>query len=483
MTLVDYVVVGAYLIGITAFGAWLGRFHKTTADYFLTGRSVPGWAICCTTVATETSTLSFIGVPAAAYAGDFGFLQLAAGFILGRALVGILLVPAYFAGDLLTSYDLLRQRFGPAVKNLSAGLFVVTRSLADGIRLFATALVIAVVTGVPVTVLIVALAMAMTLYTLRGGATAVIWTDVIQLFVYVLGAAVLVVSLLMHIQGGWQAVVDAGTAAGKFDVIDAVWNPTQVYTLWSGLIGGMILTLAVQGTDQFFVQRLLAARSQSAAAWGVFASGLVVFVQFSLFLLIGVMLWVYYQQTPLPVPVDRADKIVSVYVLHTLGSGLAGLIIAAIVAAALSPSTNALAATTVNDFYRPYVRPDADDAHLFRVSRWATVWWGMVQMAVALGAQYMQQGVLDAGLTVLGLSSGAVLGAFLIGTLRPSVGGAAVFAGMSAGIATVLTVWLATPIAWTWHALIGATVTVGIALIVAPFVPASQPRPAVPAPA
>jgi Na+/proline symporter len=245
----------------------------------------------------------------------------------------------------------------------------------------------------------------------------------------------------------------------------------------------MILTLAVQGTDQFFVQRLLAARSQSAAAWGVFASGLVVFVQFTLFLLIGVMLWVYYQQTPLPVPVDRADKIVSVYVLHTLGSGLAGLIIAAIVAAALSPSTNALAATTVNDFYRPYVRPDADDAHLFRVSRWATVWWGMVQMAVALGAQYMQQGVLDAGLTVLGLSSGAVLGAFLIGTLRPSVGGAAVFAGMSVGIATVLTVWLATPIAWTWHALIGATVTVGIALIVAPFVPASQPRPAVPAPA
>lgn len=483
MTLVDYLVVGVYLVAITTFGAWLGRFHRTTADYFLTGRSVPGWAICCTTVATETSTLSFIGVPAAAYVGDMGFLQLAAGFILGRALVGILLVPAYFAGDLLTSYDLLRQRFGPAVKNLSAGLFIVTRSLADGIRLFATALVIAVVTDVPVTVLIVVLAVAMTLYTLRGGATAVIWTDVIQLFVYILGAGVLVWSLLSHIQGGWQAVVEAGSAAGKFAVIDATWNPRETYTLWSGLIGGMILTLAVQGTDQFFVQRLLAARSRSAAAWGVFASGLVVFVQFTLFLVIGVMLWVFYQQTPLPVPVDRADKIVSVYVLHNLGPGLAGLIIAAIVAAALSPSTNALAATTVNDFYRPYVRPGADDAHLFRVSRIATVWWGFVQMSVALAAQYMQQGVLDAGLTVLGLSSGAVLGAFLIGTLRPSVGGSAVFAGMAAGIATVLTVWLATEIAWTWHALIGMTVTVGIALIVAPFVPASRPTGPVAAPA
>ena len=483
MTLVDYVVVGVYLAGITAFGAWLGRFHRTTADYFLTGRSVPGWAICCTTVATETSTLSFIGVPAAAYAGDMGFLQLAAGFILGRALVGILLVPAYFAGDLLTSYDLLRQRFGPAVKNLSAGLFIVTRSLADGIRLFATALVISVVTGVPVTVLIVVLGVAMTLYTLRGGATAVIWTDVIQLFVYVLGAAILVWSLLTHIEGGWQAVVDAGSAAGKFAIVDATWNPRKIYTLWSGLIGGMILTLAVQGTDQFFVQRLLAARSRADAAWGVFASGLVVFAQFALFLTIGVMLWVFYQQTPLPVPVDRADKIVSVYVLHNLGPGLAGLIIAAIVAAALSPSTNALAATTVNDFYRPYVRPLADDAHLFRVSRIATVWWGAVQVAVALAAQYMQQGVLDAGLTVLGLSSGAVLGAFLIGTLRPSVGGSAVFAGMTAGICTVLAVWLGTPIAWTWHALIGATVTVGVALIVAPFVPASQPAAPIATPA
>ena len=282
-------------------------------------------------------------------------------------------------------------------------------------------------------------------------------------------------------------------AAGKFAVVDPVWNPRKIYTLWSGLIGGMILTLAVQGTDQFFVQRLLAARSRADAAWGVFASGLVVFGQFTLFLLIGVMLWVFYQQTPLPVPIDRADKIVSVYVLHNLGPGLAGLIIAAIVAAALSPSINALAATTVNDFYQPYVRPDADDAHLFRVSRIATLGWGLVQVAVALAAEHMAQNVLDAGLTVLGLSSGAVLGAFLIGTLRPSVGGRAVFAGMVAGIATVLYVWWSTPIAWTWHALIGTTVTVTIALMVAPLVPPSRtpaarprvipPRPLMPDPA
>ena len=269
MTLVDYVVVGVYLVGITAFGSWLGRFHRTTADYFLTGRSVPGWAICCTTVATETSTLSFIGVPAAAYAGDMGFLQLAAGYILGRALVGILLVPAYFAGDLLTSYDLLRQRFGPAVKNLSAGLFVVTRSLADGIRLYATALVIAVVTGVPVTVLIVVLGLAMIVYTLRGGATAVIWTDVIQLFVYVLGAAVLVfVAAVAHpgrLAGGRRRRQRRRQVQRHRRRLEPDARSTRC---GPGLIGGMVLTLAVQGTDQFFVQRLLAARSRSARGLG-----------------------------------------------------------------------------------------------------------------------------------------------------------------------------------------------------------------------
>jgi SSS family transporter len=474
LSLLDYAVIGGYLVAVTAFGSWLGRRNKTTADYFLTGRTVPGWAICCTTVATETSTLSFIGVPAMAYTGNYGFLQIAAGYILGRALVGLLLIPAYFAGDLLTSYDLLRQRFGAPVKNLSAGLFVFTRSLADGIRLYATALVIAVVTGVDVTPVVIGLGLIMIVYTLKGGAAAVIWTDVVQLFIYLLGAAVLLVSLTSRIDGGFGHAMEIARAAGKLRIIDATFDLTRTYTLWSGLIGGMILTLAVQGTDQFFVQRLLAARSKADAAWGLFASGIVVFIQFALFLVIGTLLWVHYQQTPLPVPLDRADKIVSIYVVYGLGSGKAGLIIAAIVAAALSPSTNALAATTVNDFYKPYIRPDATDAHLMTVSRVSTVVWGLVQIAVALAAQTMQQGVLDAGLSVLALATGAVLGAFLLGNFRPSVGGGATFIGMAAGIAAVVGLWWGSPIAWTWHALIGATTTIVVAFAAAPFISGRQ---------
>src|SRR5262245_22202719 len=211
LTWLDYVVIGGYLLAITAFGSYFARFQKTTRDYFLTGRSVPWWAICCTVVATETSTLTFISVPATAYAGDMTFLQLVFGYVIGRIIVSILFIPAYFRGDLFTSYELLQRRFGDRVKNLAAAIFLLTRSLADGIRLFAAALVISVVTQVPVTVAVVLLGGAMIVYTVRGGSAAVIWTDVVQLFVYVAGAAVVAASLLDLIPGGWSEVIRSGT--------------------------------------------------------------------------------------------------------------------------------------------------------------------------------------------------------------------------------------------------------------------------------
>jgi solute:Na+ symporter, SSS family len=355
------------------------------------------------------------------------------------------------------------------VKNLSAIVFLITRSLADGIRLYATALVISVVTETNVSLVIVVLGAAMIVYTMRGGASAVIWTDVVQLFVYVAGALLVFFSLWSQIDGGLDAVIEAGRAAQKFNVFDFAFDATRVYTFWAGLFGGVALTLSTHGTDQFLVQRLLSARSMRDAQGGLVASGFVVLAQFVLFLFIGVMLYTYYQQTPLPIPLDRNDKILSIYVIHSLRNGAAGFIVAAIVAAALSPSINAMAATTINDFYLKYVRPDADDPTLMRLSKIVTVFWGVVQIGVALGAQWMQQSVLDAGLSVLSLASGAVLGAFLLGTLKPDVGARATFAGMVAGLLTMAFVWSLTPIAWTWHALIGACVTSAVALLVSPL--------------
>jgi SSS family transporter len=464
MNWADYLVIAAYLVAITAFGSWFARFQHSTRDYFLTGRSVPWWAICFTIVATETSTLSFIGVPAGAYAGNMTFLQLALGYIVGRLLVSVLFIPAYFRGELYTSYELLQRRFGAPVKNAAAGIFVVTRTLADGVRLFATALVISVVTDVPVPWTVVLIGAAMIIYTVRGGVAAVIWTDVVQMFVYVAGAALVLFALLARLPGGLDAAAEVAGAAGRFQVWDFSLDPTRVYTFWAGIFGGITLTLATHGTDQFLVQRLLSARSARDAASGLVLSGFIVFAQFVLFLVIGALLFSYYQARPLPRALNRTDEILPLFVISELPHGAAGFIVAAIVAAALSPSINALAATTVNDFYVKYVRPDADQRTLMRMSKAATIFWGVAQIAVAIAAQWVDRSVLDAGLLVLSFTAGPVLGAFLVGVLAERVGGRAMLAGMAAGIVAVTWIWWSGVAAWTWYSAAGVAVTVVVAL-------------------
>jgi solute:Na+ symporter, SSS family len=309
----------------------------------------------------------------------------------------------------------------------------------------------------------VLLGAAMIVYTVRGGVAAVIWTDVVQMFVYVGGAIVVFVALLWQIPGGWSTVAQVGGAAGKFQVFDFTLSATRVYTFWAGLFGGIALTLATHGTDQFLVQRLLSARSSRDAAKGLMLSGFIVFAQFLLFLLIGVMLYTFYQDTPLPRPLARNDEILPLFVVTGIPPGISGFIIAAIVAAALSPSINALAATTINDFYLKYVKPDADEALLMRLSRYATIGWGIAQIAVALAAQWIDRSVLDAGLLVLSFAAGPVLGAFLTGVLTKRVGSAAMLCGMVAGTVAVTWAWK-TNVAWTWYALLGAAVTWGVAL-------------------
>ena len=465
LTWLDYVVIAGYLIGITAFGSWFARFQRSTRDYFLTGRSVPWWAICFTIVATETSTLSFIGVPAGAYAGNMTFLQLAIGYVVGRMVISVLFIPAYFRGELFTSYELLQRRFGAPVKNVAAGIFVITRTLADGVRLFATALVISVVTQVPIPWTVLLIGAAMIVYTVRGGVAAVIWTDVVQMFVYVAGALIVFLALAGRVPGGAAGGLDVAAAAGHLQVWDFTTDPTRVYTFWAGIVGGVALTLATHGTDQYLVQRLLSARSARDASLGLVLSGFIVFAQFVLFLFIGALLFAYYSAVPLPRALSRADEILPLFVISELPHGVAGFIVAAIVAAAMSPSINALAATTVNDFYVKYLRPDADEATLMRVSKRATIFWGLAQIVVALLAQSLDRSVLDAGLLVLSFAAGPVLGAFLIGVLTTRVRSAAMLIGMTAGTAVVASLWLTGATAWTWYSAVGAATTGAAALL------------------
>jgi len=460
---IDYIVLVVYLLAITAFGSWFGRSQKTMKDYFLSDRNIPWWAICFCIVATETSTLTFIGVPATAYSTNMTFIQLVVGYVIGRILVSLIFIPAYFKKDLFTSYELMKIRFGPRVKNFTAVIFLITRSLADGVRLYAVALVLAVVTGVPEEWAILIIGLVMIVYTVYGGVSAVIWTDVVQMFVYLLGALIAFFALVGQIPGGWDEILAVAGAAGRLQFLDLSWDFTRTYTLWAGVFGGVFLTMATHGTDQYLVQRLLSGRSARESALGLVLSGFIVFAQFVLFLWIGALLFVYYEKFPLQTPLARPDQIFPTFIINSLSHGVSGFIIAAIVAAALSPSLNSLASTTMNDFYLQYIRPSADERHNLRASRLFTAFWGIVQIGIALAARDWGS-VLNSGLAILSIPTGAVLGIFLLGVLTRVRNQNVGLLSMLAGLATVGVLYHL-GVAWTWWVFFGAITTVTVGLV------------------
>jgi solute:Na+ symporter, SSS family len=469
------VVLLAYVAAITAFGTWLGRRRRSVKDYFLGGRSVPWWAIAACIVATETSTLTFIGAPGTAYTGNWTFLQLVVGYVLGRILISAVFIPAYFRGEIYTSYELLQRRFGGPVRVTSAGIFLLYRTLGDGIRLHAAALVLAVAAGGArwEWVFILVLGAAMILYTEEGGVTATIWTDTVQMFVYLAGAVVCLVAVIRVLPGGVAGALQAAAAAGKLQALDTAFDLRQPFTLLAGVVGGAFLTLATHGTDHYLVQRLLVARSQRDAAVGLTLSGFLVLAQFALFLFLGTLLWAYYGGRPFA----RGDEVLPTFVSTNLPGGWTGFILAAIVAAALSPSLNSMASTTLRDFYVPYFRPGADEAQQLRVGRAFTVFWGLCQMGVAFLARDVDS-ALQAGLAALGYASGPTVGAFLLGVLTRGANTAGTLTGMIVGLVTSLSVGALAPrlfgvpgVAWTWNVAVGAVVTFAVGWTVSRLAP------------
>jgi solute:Na+ symporter, SSS family len=480
MRYLDLSVILIYLVAITWFGAHFRTGSKSLRDYFLGGRSAPWWAIGLSIVSAETSTLTIVGTPALAFTGDMGFLQLVLGYLLARIVISAIFLPQYFRGEMFTAYELMRRRFGERIRKLTASIFLVTRALAEGVRVFAISLVISIVLGtgeIPSIVLIVVLTL---FYTFEGGMTAVIWTDVVQMALYVAGALVSFFVILGQIHGGWAHVAAVAGAAGKFTVFHFHFTPdmaffSQTYTFWAGLLGGCFLTMASHGTDQLMVQRLLSARDEEQSRIALFGSWVVVLVQFTLFLLIGILLWVHYRDMGRPAPL-QTDRIYPQFIWNSLPRGVAGLVTAAILAAAmanLSAALNSLASTTVVDFLRAHSR-EMSEARAMRIARWATIAWGVVLLAIAIGARHSRS-VLEAGLTIGSIPFGALLGVFLLGVLTKKPGEASAIAGVICGLTTVIYVHFATPIAWTWYVLIGTVVTFGAGLLASVFEKLPEP--------
>jgi SSS family solute:Na+ symporter len=471
---IDYTVLFVYLVGITLFGMRFRKTQHTVKDYFLGTRTTSWIIICLSIVATETSTLTLIGVPALAYAsyarpeqgGTLTYLQVLIGYIIGRFIIARLFLPAYFRGDLLTAYALLEHRFGAAARHVAASLFLVMRALAEGVRVFAASLVLSAVLGssfpnIPhLWLWSIALVGVLTLiYTFEGGIAAVIWTDLIQFVIYIGGSLLAAYELVHLTPGGWRAIVSTASGAGKLQVWSFSTDLSLPFTFWAGIIGGTFLTNASHGTDQLLVQRLLTCRNLRDSQAAIITSGFIVLLQFALFLSIGIMLFAYYQTAPAP-SITTNDEIFPRFIVTTLPHGVSGLVIAAIFAAAmsnLSGSLNSLASTTVIDFYRPLRQGEVSDGELLALSRWSTAAWGIILILIAILARGWGS-VFTAGLTVASIVYGPMLGAFLLGVLTSRANATGVITGMAVATVGMIIIWATTRLAWTWYVLSGAAI-------------------------
>jgi SSS family transporter len=504
----DLGIVAFYLIAITLFGlrfAKKSKQERSLKSYFLADNAIPWWAISLSIVSAETSTLTIISIPGVAFAGNLGFLQIVLGYMLGRIVVALLFLPKYFRGEMLTAYQLIDRRFGATLHKITAGLFLLTRAAAEGVRVFAISIVVSIAIGTGDTASIAIISALTLLYTFEGGMRAVIWTDVVQMALYVAGTIVALITLGHDIPGGWSHIHAVAAPLGKFHWLDFTLNLTTTYTFWAGILGGTFLTMASHGTDQLMVQRLLAARNLRESRLALLSSGAVIFLQFTLFLLIGIGLFVFYSGSSATFKTN--DYIFPTYIVQQMPHGIAGLLVAAILAAAmsnLSAALNSLASTTVIDFYLPFrsrtkrvpqvshLRPGMEPPqpspeNTTLISRLSTIFWAIILFLIALySIQHGGRGhVVETGLSIASVAYGSLLGVFLLGTLTRYATQTGAIIGMIFGFALNLFLWQmpttgdtgftwTTPaatrfipwsafhVAFTWYVIIGAVATFAI---------------------
>ncbi|HSM04064.1 MAG TPA: sodium:solute symporter [Longimicrobiales bacterium] len=461
----DLAVLVVYMLGVTIWGAWLGRGQTRASDYFLGSRSLPWWAVMLSVVATETSTLTFLSIPGVSYLGTLTFLQITVGYLLGRIVVAALLLPRYAQGRLTTAYHLLEARFGVGTRRLTSGVFMGTRLLADSVRLFATAIPLALITGWDYPVSILVIGLLTVIYTYMGGIRAVVWVDALQMGLYLLGAVLAGWMLQGAVDGGWGAILSQASAAGKLQVLDLRLDFGVPYTLWGGIFGGAFLSMASHGTDQLIVQRLLTCRDLSSSRKALVGSGVAVIGQFLVFLLLGLGLWVFYQGRPF----DRSDEIFARFIVEELPPGLTGLLIAGVFAAAmssLSSSINALASASAYDFWAPRVGAEEDEERILRAGKGFTLLWSGLLVGGAVAFIPMSEGstAVEVALSIASLVYGGLLGAFVLGAAGSRADASSVRIGMLVGIATVTLLWIRFPaaVSWPWYVPIGSGITVAL---------------------
>ena len=465
----DLGIIAVYLAGITLFGLRFRKRQRSMRDYFLADRDIPWWAITLSIVAAETSTLTIISIPGLAYDSNLTFLQVVMGYIVGRIIISFILLPHYFRGDLYTAYQLIERRFGPRLRTVTSVLFLLTRGAAEGVRVYAVSIVVSIALGTGEITSIAIITLLTLIYTFEGGLAAVIWTDVVQTFVYVGGTLVGLVTILHLVPGGWSYVHDVAGHFHKFQVFDTSLIPrfpyldlSKPYTLLAGIIGGAFFVTASHGTDQLIVQRLLAARNQRQSVLALISSGLAILFLMALFLMVGVTLFAYYGVPS--AAFGKADRIYPTFIVTHMPRGTAGLLIAAILAAAmsnLSAALNSLSSSSMMDLYLRF-RPNLEEDRRLKLSRFATVAWAIVLFLLAVIALHRVGRVIEVGLQIASIAYGAMLGVFMLGVLTKRAHQLGAIIGMICGFGMELYLWLGTHVAWTWWVPIGTTVTFAV---------------------
>jgi len=459
----DYVIIVVFLIGTAAFGIISGGKQKTVKDYFLGSKEIPWWAVCFSIVAAETSTLTFISIPGLAYLTNLNFLQVTFGYLIGRIIVAAILLPAYSKGELKTAYTFLENRFGGKTRSFASIIFLFTRTAADGVRLFATAIPLKLMLNIDYPLAIAIIAVMTLVYTYTGGMKGVIWVDVMLMFIYLGGAILSAVYLLNLIPGGWGAVTTASLAGNKFSVFNLGFENgisgffSQPYTLLGGLIGGAFLSMASHGTDQLIVQRLLSTKSLRDGQKAIVGSGLIVIIQFAIFLLVGVMLYAFYGKLDF-----KSDEIFPLFIINVLPAGISGIIVAGLFAAAMSTlagSMTSLASSTMHDLYIPFFGKNLDDQKQLRISRMFTIFWAGMLVISAILFMESSRAVVEIALSIASFTYGGLLGTFLLGILNKKAKQEDALAGFVAGIFIMISVISLKLVAWTWYTIIGVIAT------------------------
>lgn len=464
---IDYIIIAAYLTGVAIFGIISGGKQKSIQDYFAGSQKIPWWAVCFSIVAAETSALTFISIPGLAYLTNLNFLQVTFGYLLGRILVAVILLPQYSKGNLKTAYTFLETRFGGKTRSFASVVFIFTRTAADGVRLFATAIPIYLMLRIDPMIAIFIVAMVSLVYTYTGGIKGIIWVDVIQMTIYVGGALIAGVFIISLLPGNISSTLSSSEIYEKLSILNFGFDNglsgflTDPYTLIGGLIGGAFLSMASHGTDQLVVQRLLAIKDLKGSQKAIVGSGIIVIMQFAVFLFLGVLLYAYYG------PMDlRSDEIFPKFIIEVLPIGLTGVIIAALLAAAMSTlagSMSSLSSSLMMDLYLPLTKKNLDDKQKLKVSRLFTIMFGFLLVLSAFFFKESSKAVVEIALSIASFTYGGLLGTFLLGILFKKSKQEDALAGFVAGIFIMITVISLKLVAWTWFTFVGvlATLIVG----------------------